>query len=156
MRLATFVMAAALGAMGGALLAPVSGLADPTMAHWTTSGFLVFMVVLGGYRRLLGPLVGALVFVFLQDRLQAATSSWRGVFGVVLIVLVVAAPDGLAGLAGRARRLTRRVPASPAVVEGTAVSFETMAADTVAADTGAVEKGAVETAAVETVAGVTE
>jgi branched-chain amino acid transport system permease protein len=121
MRLATFVLAAAFGAVGGALLAPVSGLADPTMAHWTTSGFLVFMVVLGGYRRLLGPLVGALAFVFLQERLQAATSSWRGVFGVILIVLVVAAPDGLAGLAGRAgRRLMRRVPAPSPTVAGVA------------------------------------
>jgi branched-chain amino acid transport system permease protein len=102
-RWVAFMISAVYGSVGGALLAPVSGLADPTLAYWTQSGFLVFMVVLGGYRHFLGPLVGAAAFVFLQNRLQAALDAWRLVLGGVLVVLVILAPDGLAGLSRRAR-----------------------------------------------------
>jgi branched-chain amino acid transport system permease protein len=104
-RWAGFVISAMYGAIGGALLAPVSGLADPTLAYWTQSGFLVFMVILGGYRRFLGPLVGAAAFVFLQDRVQAALDAWRLALGALLVVIVVLAPEGLAGLS-RHLRLT--------------------------------------------------
>jgi branched-chain amino acid transport system permease protein len=101
-RWVAFVISAVFGALGGALLAPVSGLADPTLAYWTQSGFLVFMAVLGGYRHFLGPLVGAAAFVFLQDRLQAL-DSWRLVLGAVLAVTVILAPEGLAGMSRRVR-----------------------------------------------------
>jgi branched-chain amino acid transport system permease protein len=101
-RWVAFVISAVFGALGGALLAPVSGLADPTLAYWTQSGFLVFMAVLGGYRHFLGPLVGAAAFVVLQDRLQAL-DSWRLVLGAVLAVTVILAPEGLAGMSRRVR-----------------------------------------------------
>jgi branched-chain amino acid transport system permease protein len=107
-RLAAFVIAAVYGALGGALLVPISGLADPTLAHWTTSGFLVFMVILGGSRNFAGPLLGAAVFVFLQDRVQSALDAWRLVLGALFVVIIVVAPGGLAGLAGSLGRRLRR------------------------------------------------
>lgn len=107
-RRAAFVIAAVYGAVGGALVAPVAGSADPTLAYWTQSGFLVFMVVLGGYRSFLGPLLGAAAFVFLQDRLATTFDAWRLTLGVLLVAIVVFAPEGLVGLASRSgRRLGR-------------------------------------------------
>jgi branched-chain amino acid transport system permease protein len=103
-RLAAFVVAAVFGAVGGTLLAVPTGLADPLLAYWTHSGNLVFMLLLGGFEHFLGPLVGAVVFIFLQDQVMSLTPYWRFVFGVILAVVVIFFPRGLMGLlAPRAR-----------------------------------------------------
>jgi branched-chain amino acid transport system permease protein len=98
-RLIAFVIAAAYAAVGGALLGVRTGLADPELAYWTHSGNLIFMTVLGGFSSFAGPLVGAGVFIFLQDSLMSFTEYWRLVMGVVLVVIVVLFPRGLVGLA---------------------------------------------------------
>ncbi len=100
MRLLAFVVSAAYGGVGGAILGVTIGLADPELAYWTASGNLVFMAVLGGSGAFAGPAAGALTFVLLQDFLMTATQYWRFVMGAVLVLLVVFFPRGLAGLAG--------------------------------------------------------
>jgi branched-chain amino acid transport system permease protein len=97
-RLGAFVIAAVFGAVGGVLLAVPTGLADPLLAYWTHSGNLVFMLLLGGFDHFLGPLVGALVFILLQDQVMSLTVYWRFVFGVILAVVVIFFPRGLLGL----------------------------------------------------------
>ena len=105
-----FLISAAYAAVGGALLAPISGLADPTLAYWTQSGLLVFMTLLGGFSSFLGPVLGAFVFLFLQDRVMAQTEYWRLVFGAMLALVVIFAPNGLVGLAQMRWRKGRSVP----------------------------------------------
>jgi len=97
MRLAAFVISAVYGGIGGTILAVTTGLADPELAYWTHSGNLVFMAVLGGSGTLAGPVIGALVFVVLQDFVMAVTQYWRFVMGSVLVMLVIFMPQGLAG-----------------------------------------------------------
>lgn len=97
-RLAAFVIAGVFGAVGGVLLAVPTGLADPLLAYWTHSGHLVFMLLLGGFGHLLGPLLGAFVFIFLQDQVMSLTAYWRFVFGAILAVVVIFVPHGLMGL----------------------------------------------------------
>jgi branched-chain amino acid transport system permease protein len=97
-RLVAFVVAAVFGAVGGALLAVPTGLADPLLAYWTHSGNLVFMLLLGGFDHFLGPLVGALVFILLQDQVMSLTAYWRFVFGAILAGVVIFAPRGLLGV----------------------------------------------------------
>jgi branched-chain amino acid transport system permease protein len=97
-RLAAFVIAAVFGAVGGVLLAVPTGLADPGLAYWTHSGNLVFMLILGGFANFFGPLLGAFVFIFLQDQVMSLTEYWRFVFGAVLAVVVLFFPRGLMGL----------------------------------------------------------
>lgn len=110
-RLVAFVISAAYGAIGGAILAVPTGLADPQLAYWTHSGNLVFMMVLGGFANFLGPVLGAFAFIFLQDHLMSATEYWRFFMGVTLAVMVIAFPRGLMGLAERiAARLRGRDP----------------------------------------------
>jgi branched-chain amino acid transport system permease protein len=97
-RLHAFVIAAVYGAVGGALLAVPTGLADPLLAYWTHSGNLVFMLLLGGFASFFGPILGAFVFIFLQDQVMSLTQYWRFVFGAILALVVIFFPHGLMGL----------------------------------------------------------
>jgi branched-chain amino acid transport system permease protein len=103
-----FLISAVYAAVGGALLAPPTGNVDPTLAYWTHSGNVVFMVLLGGFASFWGPLVGAFAFIFLQDTVMSVFPYWRLVFGAVLAFLVIFAPGGLMGLFAR-----RPVPLAP-------------------------------------------
>lgn len=99
-----FVIAGVYGGIAGAMLGPITSNTDPTIAYWTASGNLVFMTLLGGFTNFFGPLVGAFVFIFLQDRVMAAFPYWRLVFGAILVLIVVFAPSGLVGLVTGWRR----------------------------------------------------
>jgi branched-chain amino acid transport system permease protein len=107
-RLAAFVISAVYGAIGGAILGFRIGLADPEIVHWTHSGHLVFMTVLGGFSSFLGPIAGALALTLLQDQLQSITPYWRFILGAILAAVVIFFPRGLAGIAGTVAALTKR------------------------------------------------
>lgn len=96
-----FMISAVYAAVGGALLATPTGNVDPTLAYWTHSGNVVFMVLLGGFASFWGPLLGAFAFLFLQDAVMSVFPYWRLVFGAVLAFLVIFAPGGLMGLFAR-------------------------------------------------------
>ena len=107
-RLAAFVISAAYGAAGGAILGFRIGIADPELVYWTQSGQLVFMAVLGGFSNFFGPIIGALAFTLLQDQLQSLTQYWRFILGAILALIVIAFPGGLAGLADDLRWRARK------------------------------------------------
>lgn len=99
-----FLISAAYASVGGALLGPTIGQVDPGLVYWTQSGNLVFMALLGGFAHFLGPMLGAFVFIFLQDAVMTVVPYWRLIFGIILAALVIFAPGGLMGLiGGRAR-----------------------------------------------------
>ena len=97
-RFYAFLIAGVFGAVGGTLLAVPTGLADPLLAYWTHSGNLVFMLLLGGFANFFGPILGAFVFIFLQDSVMSLTQYWRFIFGTILAVVVIFFPRGLMGL----------------------------------------------------------
>jgi branched-chain amino acid transport system permease protein len=111
-RLAAFVISAIYGAIGGAILGFRIGLADPEIVHWTHSGHLVFMTVLGGFSNFLGPIAGALALTLLQDQLQSITEYWRFVLGAILAAVVIFFPHGLSGIAGAIAALYKRKAAA--------------------------------------------
>jgi branched-chain amino acid transport system permease protein len=98
-----FVISAVYAAVGGALLGPPTGNVDPTLAYWTQSGNIVFMTLLGGFASFLGPVLGAFVFIYLQDTVMSVVPYWRLIFGGVLAAIVILAPGGLMGLVSRVR-----------------------------------------------------
>jgi branched-chain amino acid transport system permease protein len=102
-RWAAFVISAVYAGAGGALLATPIGNVDPTLAYWTHSGNIVFMTLLGGFASFFGPLVGAFVFIYLQDFVMSVVPYWRLVFGAILAAVVIFAPGGLLGLVSRRR-----------------------------------------------------
>jgi branched-chain amino acid transport system permease protein len=102
-RWCAFVISGVYAGVGGALLGPPIGNVDPTLAYWTHSGNLVFMTLLGGFSSFFGPIVGAFVFIYLQDWVMSVVPYWRLVFGAILAVIVIAAPGGLLGIVARRR-----------------------------------------------------
>jgi len=68
-KLLVFVLSATLAGLAGALKALVLGFASLTDAHWSTSGLVILMVLVGGVGTLLGPLVGALIIVGLENKI---------------------------------------------------------------------------------------
>lgn len=112
LRLVAFTISGVYGAVGGAILGVNSGIADPEIAYWLQSGNLVFMAVLGGFTSFFGPPLGALAFIFLQDRLMSATEYWRLALGVVLVCIVLFFPRGIVGLLDGLRRNVRMARAS--------------------------------------------
>lgn len=104
-RWCAFVISAVYAAAGGALLGPPTGNVDPTLAYWTQSGNIVFMTLLGGFSSFFGPVLGAFVFIYLQDTVMSVVPYWRLVFGAILAFIVIFAPGGLMGLFARVRPL---------------------------------------------------
>ena len=70
----------------------------PDFMHWTRSGEIMFMVILGGMGTLFGPVIGAVVLLLLEDVLSALTAHWQIILGPILILVVLFAKRGLFGL----------------------------------------------------------
>ena len=85
-------------ALSGGLNALLNNFADPTMLNYTQSGEIVIMIVLGGIRSFWGPLIGAAVFVVLQDYLSSLTTNWMSFLGAIFVLMVLFFPRGVLGL----------------------------------------------------------
>jgi branched-chain amino acid transport system permease protein len=85
----------------GALYALVNNFADPRGLHYSQSGDFVMMAVMGGMRNFWGPLLGAAVFVAVQDYLSSVTVNWMSFVGLLFILVVLFFPRGLLGVIPR-------------------------------------------------------
>jgi branched-chain amino acid transport system permease protein len=94
-RLTAFVIAGAACGLAGALLANQTQYVTPGFMHWTRSGEIMVMVVLGGMGTLVGPVLGAFAFLLLEDVLSAWTAHWQVVLGPLLVLVVLFARRGL-------------------------------------------------------------
>jgi branched-chain amino acid transport system permease protein len=97
-RLAAFVIAGAMCGLAGALLANHTNYLTPDFMHWTRSGEIMFMVILGGMSSIAGPLLGAFALLLLEDVLSAWTQHWQVFLGPLLVLSVLFFKRGLAGL----------------------------------------------------------
>ncbi|MBH62202.1 MAG: branched-chain amino acid ABC transporter permease [Alphaproteobacteria bacterium] len=96
-KLIAFVIAGAICGIAGVLLANRTDFVSPDMMHWTRSGDLIIMVVLGGMGTLFGPLYGAAAFLLIEEFLSGVTEHWQIVFGPLLILVVIFARGGISG-----------------------------------------------------------
>lgn len=103
-RLAAYVLAGTLAGLAGFLSACHAEFVSPASAAWQRSGELIAVVVLGGLGTPLGPILGALFFVLVEEALSRVVADWRLVFGPLLVAVVLFTRGGLAGLLGGARR----------------------------------------------------
>jgi branched-chain amino acid transport system permease protein len=98
-RLAAFTIAGAMCGLAGALLVNHTDYVTPEFMHWTRSGDIMFMVILGGMGTLVGPVLGAVVLRLLEDLLLPAwTEHWQAILGPFLVLVVLFAKRGLVGL----------------------------------------------------------
>ncbi len=84
-------------ALAGTLYALLNNFADPLALHYSLSGYFVVMTVIGGMRTFWGPLLGAAVFVMLQDYISSMTVNWMSFIGTIFILVVLFFPRGLLG-----------------------------------------------------------
>ncbi len=99
-KLLAFVLSAGIAGLAGSLKVLVLGFETLGDAYWTMSGLVILMTLVGGMGTLFGPLLGAAVWLFLQDFLQAALglgAAWKLVLGVVFVLLVCFLRRGLIG-----------------------------------------------------------
>ncbi|HEV8640629.1 MAG TPA: branched-chain amino acid ABC transporter permease [Methylomirabilota bacterium] len=97
-KLTAFVISGAMCGLAGALLVNHTEYLTPEFMHWTRSGEIMFMVILGGIGTLMGPVLGAVVFLLLEDVLSAWTVHWQIILGPLLVLVVLFAKKGLIGL----------------------------------------------------------
>jgi len=97
-KLTAFAIAGGAGGLAGALLANQTEYLTPDFMHWTRSGEIMFMVILGGMGTLFGPVVGAVALLLLEDVLSALTEHWQIILGPILVLVVLFAKRGLFGL----------------------------------------------------------
>lgn len=105
-KLAGFVISGAIGGIAGYMNATLFGFTGPGSLFWTVSGEAILMVILGGASSLLGPVVGAAVYVGLSHYAVSYTDHWRLFVGCAFIALVLFAPQGIVKIAqGGLRRV---------------------------------------------------
>ena len=97
-RLCAFTIAGALCGLAGALLANHTAYITPDFMHWTRSGEIMFMVILGGVASSAGPLLGALVLLVFETLLAGWTEHWQVILGPLLVLSVIFFRTGLAGI----------------------------------------------------------
>jgi branched-chain amino acid transport system permease protein len=103
-RLACFVIAGTLCGLAGALLANNTDFVSPAVMFWTRSGDLMVMVILGGMGSLFGPVIGAIVYLVLEEFLSQLTEYWALIMGPLLLLIVLFGRGGIVGLLGSLSR----------------------------------------------------
>ena len=88
-------------ALAGTLYALLNNFADPLGLNYIMSGNIVMIAVMGGMRTFWGPLVGAVLFVMLQDYVSSMTTNWMSFVGLVFVLVVLFFPRGLMGVLQR-------------------------------------------------------
>ncbi len=131
-KLASFVIAAAYAGLAGGLLGVIQAFMPPDAFMFDTSGQLVMQTAIGGRGTLFGPLVGAAVWLFLQDFLQATLglgAAWKLVLGLVFVLLVCFLRQGIIGGIKDLYDLARGKRAAPAEPQEAAAALGSTAED---------------------------
>ncbi|RYE80345.1 MAG: branched-chain amino acid ABC transporter permease, partial [Oxalobacteraceae bacterium] len=85
----TFLVSGGVSGLAGALLASLLMFVNPQMLHWTTSGDILIMTLLGGAGTLWGPVGGVILFELLKEWLSGKTPYWYGLLGMVFILATI-------------------------------------------------------------------
>ena len=99
-KLVAFVISGAMAGVAGALLANLTLFLSPNIMHWTRSGEIMMMVILGGMGTLIGPVLGAIAYLVLENVLSGFTEHWQAILGPFLVLVVIFSKSGLLGAAG--------------------------------------------------------
>ena len=103
-RLACFVISGVLCGLAGVLLANHTDFISPAIMHWTRSGDLIVMAVLGGMGTVMGPVIGAVTLLVLEEVLSRVTEYWPIILGPMFLLVVLFARGGIDGMLTRLGR----------------------------------------------------
>jgi branched-chain amino acid transport system permease protein len=105
-KITAFVVAAFFAGLAGALFAPFRGFASPEVMFWVLSGQVLMMAIVGGIGTLVGPVVGAAIFLVVQEILSSYTAHWMIFTGLIFVLMVIFLPGGLVRALLRWRQTT--------------------------------------------------
>jgi branched-chain amino acid transport system permease protein len=134
-KLTAFIIAAAYAGFAGGLLGVLQSFMPPDAFTFATSGQLVMQTAIGGTGTLVGPLLGAAVWLFLQDYLQAATplgAAWKLALGIIFVLLIIFLRRGIAGAVVDLWHLVRPAKAPVQTTAPAATAIPNGAADALA------------------------
>jgi branched-chain amino acid transport system permease protein len=97
----SWVISCLFVSLAGTLYALLNNFADPHDLRWDQSGDFVIMAVLGGMRSFWGPLIGAAIYVVLQDYISSQTENWMSFIGLFFVLVVLFFPRGVMGILRR-------------------------------------------------------
>jgi len=97
----SWVISCLFVSLAGTLYALLNNFADPHDLRWDQSGDFVIMAVLGGMRSFWGPLIGAAIYVVLQDYISSQTENWMSFIGLFFVLVVLFFPRGVLGVLRR-------------------------------------------------------
>lgn len=111
-RAAVYALSATVTGVAGLLSALNTGFISPENLHWSVSGIALMMVVVGGYKALWGPALGAIIYFLAKDVLGDHATHWMAIFGITLITVIVFSPTGIAGALERLVKGKKTNPAA--------------------------------------------
>jgi branched-chain amino acid transport system permease protein len=100
-QLLAYVISGMLCGVAGLLLANLNAFASPSTLAWSVSGELIVIVVIGGLGTVFGPLMGALLFLGLEEVLKGFTEHWMVIFGPLIVIVALLGKSGIIGLLQR-------------------------------------------------------
>ena len=98
-----FIISAIFSGIAGALYGPLFEHVTPDLLHWAFGGLVLYMVLIGGHRSFVGPIIGALVFTYVENYVTAITIYWPIILGCILILIVFVFPNGIMGAVYKVR-----------------------------------------------------
>ena len=98
LKLAAFAVSGVYAGVAGSLLGSLMQFVNPQGLHWSTSGDVVIMTLLGGIGTLFGPVLGVVMFEVLKEALSSYTVHWYGILGLIFIVATIYMPNGIQGV----------------------------------------------------------
>jgi branched-chain amino acid transport system permease protein len=97
-KLVVFIVSGAVSGLAGALLVCLMMFFNSQLMHWTASGDIVIMTLLGGKGTLLGPVLGVAAYEYAREEISSYTVHWYGILGICFILATLYMPNGLMGL----------------------------------------------------------
>lgn len=98
-----FILSSIFSGIAGALYAPLFAHVTPDFLHWAFGGLVLYMVLIGGHKSFVGPIIGAFVFTYVENYVTAHTIYWPIILGCILIIIVFAFPNGIMGAVYKVR-----------------------------------------------------
>jgi len=106
-RALVYALSAVVSGVAGLLSVFNTGFISPENLHWSVSAITLLMVVVGGFKRALGPIVGAILYFLFKDLLGEWATHSMALFGAALIAVIVFSPDGITGALAKLRERLR-------------------------------------------------
>ena len=97
-KLLSFTIGGALAGLAGGLYALFNGFVSPEVLHWSASGDILIMVMLGGAGTLLGPVLGSAIFLLMKNLVSSYNDHWMMIIGIIFIACVMFFPGGVWGI----------------------------------------------------------